>query len=271
MKKLLAILILLLFQLQIFGQSERDQKIQKVEERKSSQVPNSNNTNTYNQGYQSGYNNGYNDGVWRNRYASPYFYNPYDVGYYPYWNTSRRWDRRDYIMTTNPDLVERNSTKPIRLSLGIITEVDNFQFQLSPYFITGGESFAIFQYHATLPLIYPYYDNISTWEVENWGDENSGNIETKWDFSVGAGRSIDRISPFVMAGIASRKIYDAYYDELYVLSTQRQNGIYLINKQGQINMSIRAGFLYHWEYLELLTQLRYDGRLGIGIGAGLKF
>ena len=174
-------------------------------------------------------------------------------------------------MTTDPSLVAKNPSQPVRLSLGVVTEVDNFQFQISPYFITGGESFAIFQYHMTLPLMYPYYENISTWEVESWGDERRGNIETKWDFSVGAGRSIGRTSPFVMVGIASRKKYDAYFDELYVLSSHNQNGIYLINEQRQINMSIRGGFLYHWEYLELMTQLRYDGRIGIGIGAGLKF
>ena len=154
--------------------------------------------------------------------------------------------------------------------MGLMVERDMFQSQMSPYIITGGESFMIIQYHMTLPLIYPYYDNISTWEVEDWGDESDGGVEVKGDFSIGAGRTMDRFSPFITAGITSRRKYDAYYDELYVLSSPNQNGIYLINEQRQINMSIRGGFLYHWEYVEIISQLRYDGRLGIGMGVGIK-
>jgi hypothetical protein len=173
-------------------------------------------------------------------------------------------------MTTDNDLVRSNPKNPTRLSLGVLVERDMFQSQMSPYIITGGESFMIIQYHLTLPLMYPYYDNIATWEVEDWGDESAGGVEVKGDFSIGAGRTMDRFSPFVTTGITSRKKYDAYYDELYVLSSPNQNGVYLINEQRQINMSIRGGFLYHWEYVEIISQLRYDGRLGIGMGVGLK-
>lgn len=273
MRKLILLVVCVFFTHTTFAQTEREQKIQKYEENqtKINTNPNTNsNTNNYNQGYQNGYNNGYNDGMWRNRYRTPYYYNPYDVGYYPYWNTNRRWDNRDYVMTTDNDLVRSNSSKPMRLSLGVIVEVDNFQSQMSPYIVTGGETFMVIQYHTTLPLIYPYYDNIAPWEVQNWGDESAGNVETKGDFSIGAGRTVDRFSPYVTVGITSRKIYDAYYDETFVLSGPSQNGIYLINQQKQINMSIRGGVIYHWEYVEVLGQLRYDGRLGGGVGIGLK-
>ena len=270
MKKLILLVVCVFFTHTTFAQSERDQQIQKVETKNSSTTTTVNNNNNYNQGYQNGYNNGYNDGIWNDRYRTPYYYNPYDIGYYPYWNTRRRWDNRDYIMTTNNDLVRSNPRNPTRLSLGVLVERDMFQSQMSPYIITGGESFMIIQYHLTLPLIYPYYDNIATWEVEDWGDESAGGVEVKGDFSIGAGRTIDRFSPFVTAGITSRKKYDAYYDEFYVLSSPNQNGIYLINEQRQINMSIRGGFLYHWEYVEIISQLRYDGRLGVGVGIGLK-
>lgn len=266
-------LAILLFALPLisFGQTEREQKIQKVQENRTSSSPVNNNTTTnYNQGYQSGYQNGYNDGVWRDRYRTPYYYNPYDVGYYPYWNTRRTWDRREYVMTTDPNLVQRNPSKPMRLSFGVITERDLFQYQISPYLISGGESFWIIQYHMTLPLMYPYYDNIETWEVQAWEDGSAGGVETKYDFSIGGGRTINRFSPFATAGIASRKKYDAYYDETFILSSINQNGIYLINQQRQVNMSVRAGILYHWEFLELLIQLRFDGRVGVGFGAGIK-
>jgi len=119
--------------------------------------------------------------------------------------------------------------------------------------------------------MYPYYDNINSWEVQAWGDESAGSVETKYDISVGGGKTIDRFSPFTTVGIAARKRYDAYYDETFVLSSVNQNGIYLINQQRQLNMSIRAGILYHWEFLELLAQARFDGRIGIGFGAGLRF
>ena len=274
MRKLILFVVCVFFTHATFAQSERDQKIQKVEQKSSSTTNNNttttNNNNNYNSGYNSGYQSGYNDARWDNRYRTPYYYNPYDIGYYPYWNTNRRWDNRDYVMTTNNDLVRNNTSKPTRLSVGVLVERDMFQSQLSPYFITGGESFMIVQYHMTLPLMYPYYDNISTWEVQDWGDESAGGVEVKGDFSFGAGRTIDRFSPFIMGGITSRRKYDAYYDELYVLSSPNQNGIYLINEQKSIIMSVRGGFLYHWEYLEIITQARYDGRFGIGMGLGLK-
>lgn len=276
MRKLILLVVCVFFTHTTFAQSERDQKIQKVEQKRSNTNSNtnpntnSNTNNNYNQGYNNGYNNGYNDGMWRNRNRTLYYYNPYDIGYYPYWNTNRRWDNRDYVMTTDNDLVRNNPSGPTRLSLGVLVEVDNFQSQMSPYIITGGETFMVIQYHMTLPLMYPYYDNIDTWEVEDWGDESAGNVVTKGDFSIGAGKTMDRFSPFVTVGVTSRKRYDAYYDELFVLSSRGQNGIYLINQQKITNMSIRGGFLYHWNYLELITQARYDGRFGIGMGLGLK-
>ena len=255
-----------------FAQSERNQKIQKVEEKRSSTTTTNTTTTTTttNNNYNQGYRNGYNNGVWNNRNRTQYYYNPYEGGYYPYWNTNRRWDNRNYVMTTNSDLVRNNPKKPMRLSLGVMVESDIFQRQISPYIITGGETFMIIQYHMTLPLIYPYYENISTWEVEDWGDESAGGVEVKSDFSIGAGRTIDRLSPFITVGISSRRKYDAYYDELFLLSSKNQDGIYLINEQKQVNMSIRGGLLYHWEYLEIISQLRYDGRFGIGVGVGLK-
>ncbi len=271
MHKIFVFVLLLALPIVSTGQSEREQKIRKVEESRTNNSPiNSPNNSNFNQGYQSGYQNGYNDGLWRNRYRTPYYYNPYNVGYYPYWNTHRTWDRRDYVMTTDPNLLQSNNSKPFRLSFGFIAEMDYFQYQLSPYLILGGESFFIAQYHMTLPLMYPYYDNIETWEVQAWGDESAGRIETKTDFSIGGGRTINRFSPFATIGIAFRKKYDAYYDETFILSSVNQDGIYLINKQRETNMSIRAGVLYHWEFLELLAQARFDGRFGLGLGAGIK-
>jgi hypothetical protein len=269
MKKLFLLVVCSFFTHTTFAQSERDQKIQKVQEKKS-QRTNVNNNN-YNQGYQNGYNNGINEGRWNNGWnRTPYYYNPYDVGYYPYWNVNRRWGGREYFMTTDSDLIQKNNSKPMRLSFGVIVEQDAFQSQMSPYIITGGKTFMVIQYHTTLPIIYPYYDNISTWEVEDWGDESAGNVETKGDFSIGAGRTMERFSPYMTVGITTRKIYNSYYDEFYVLSSESQNGIYLINQQILTNMSIRGGFLYHWNYLELIGQVRYDGRFGIGAGLGIK-
>ena len=79
MKKLLLLVVCVFFTHTTFAQSERDQKIQKVETKNSSTTINVNNNNNYNQGYQNGYNNGYNDGIWNDRYRTPYYYNPYDI------------------------------------------------------------------------------------------------------------------------------------------------------------------------------------------------
>jgi hypothetical protein len=263
MKKIMILVICVFFTYNTFAQTERERKIQKVEDNRVNTNPNTNN----NREYQNGYNSGYNDGRWS---RTPYYYNPYTVGYFPYWNINRRWGHHDYVMTTDQTLINGNNFKPIRLSIGILVEMDIFQTQMSPYIIIGGKSFIIIQYHTTLPLNYPYYDNIETWEVESWGDESAGNMETKDDFSIGGGRTIGQFSPFITVGITSRKKYDAYYDDLFILSSRGQNGIYLINQQRQINMSVRGGLLYHWNYLELIGQVRYDGRFGIGVGLGIK-
>lgn len=261
MRKLILLVVCSFFTHTTFAQIERQQKIQKYEERQSL----TRGSNTIHN-----YNNGYNDGLWRNRYRTPYYYNPYHLGYYPYWNPNRRWGNREYIITTDNDLVSRNTSKPTRLSLGVIVESDIVQNQFSPYIIIGGETFMIMQFHMTLPLIYPYYDNITSWEVQSWGDESAGTMQTKGDFSIGVGRTVNRISPFIALGITSRNIYDAYYDNTFILSGPLKNGIYLINRRRQVNMGIRFGMVYQWEYFELLGQIRYDGIFGGGVGIGLK-
>ena len=79
MKKLFLLVVCSFFTHTTFAQSERDQKIQKVQEKQSQRTNVNNNNTNYNQGYQNGYDNG----VRNNRYSTPYYYNPYDVGYYP--------------------------------------------------------------------------------------------------------------------------------------------------------------------------------------------
>lgn len=273
MRNLLLLVVCVFFTYTTFAQeTERQQKIRKVEESRTRPSTNNRPTESGNRPYTNyNYNrpNSYYGPYYRP--VRPYYYSPYQWGYTPYWNTNRTWNRRSYIMTTNEDLIRSNSNRsPMRLSIGALAEVDNYLVTFSPYMVIGRQSFMIIQYHFSLPNQYPYYDNIETWEAVQWEDEYQGQEITKGEFAIGAGTTIEQFSPYIMIGVPVRRTYDTYIDETYVLSSPSMDGIYSINKQVQTNISLRGGFIYHWEVMEVIAQLRYDGKIGIGLGVGIK-
>ena len=206
----------------------------------------------------------------------PYYYNPMVWGYTPYWNPNRNWDGREYIITTdnNRTTSQRN---PLRVSIGVLSEVTTQQPTISPYLILGGKTFLMTQYHWGGWNSFPYYDNIYQWEVEEWEDEFINTQTQRREFVIGLGTTIKRISPFVGVGFPTIKKWDIYMDETYTLSSPRDLGYYSINERKQTKANIKLGMIYGWERFEGIVQLSMfeglslgDGlRLGMGLGIKL--
>ena len=209
------------------------------------------------------------------RVYRPYYYNPNIYGYTPYWNPYRSWDGREYIITTDNSKV--SPQPPLRVSIGVLSEVTTQQPTISPYLILGGKTFLMTQYHWGGWNSFPHYDNIYQWEVEEWEDEFINTQTQRREFVIGLGTTIKRISPFVGVGFPTIKKWDIYMDETYTLSSPRDLGYYSINERKQTKANIKLGMIYGWERFEGIVQLSMfeglslgDGlRLGIGLGIKL--
>jgi len=260
-------IFILLLSTPTYGQgTERSQKQAKViEQRTQSTQRYTPNTNS---------NDNYTPNRRIQRTYRPYYYNPYVYGYTPYWNPNRNWDGRDYIITTDNNRIQ-SQRNPLRVSIGVLSEVTTQQPTVSPYLILGGKSFLILQYHIGGWNSYPHYDNIYQWEVDEWEDEPMGNPTQRKEFVIGLGTSYGRLSPFVGFGFGRETQWDAYKDETYTLSSIRDLGIYTINEDTNPSNSIKVGTLYGWDRWELMAQLSvpygsYNSGLRFGLGIGLK-
>ena len=206
----------------------------------------------------------------------PYYYNPNIYGYTPYWNPHRNWDGREYIITTdnNRTTSQRN---PLRVSIGVLSEVTTQQPTIAPYLILGGKTFLMTQYHWGGWNSFPHYDNIYQWEVDEWEDEFINTQQQRREFVIGLGTTIQRVSPFIGVGFPTITKWDIYMDETYTLSSPRDLGYYSINERKQTKANVKLGVLYGWEKFEGILQLSMfeglslgDGlRLGIGLGIKL--
>ena len=251
-------MLLLLLTIPSYGQNtERAQKQQKVIERRTQSTPQyNNNNNNQNQNRPQ-----HQMGVYR-----PYYYNPYDMGYYPYWNTNRSWDNRTYIVRTDDNRIP-SQPNPLRVSVGVLSEVTTHQPTLSPYLTIGGKSFLLLQYHFGGNQSSTYYNNIYVWEVEDWGDEFQGVERVRTEFVLALGTSVNKFSPFVGMGFGRNHKWDSYFDETYTLS---QSGLYSINKRVEKSTSIKLGTLYQWKSFEGITQISLGKEFRFGLGVGIK-
>ena len=199
----------------------------------------------------------------------PYYYNPMVWGYTPYWNPNRNWDGREYIITTDNNRIQ-SQRNPLRVSIGVLSEVTTQQPTISPYLILGGKTFLMTQYHWGGWNSFPYYDNIYQWEVEEWEDEFINTQTQRREFVIGLGTTIQRVSPFVGVGFPTITKWDIYMDETYTLSSPRDLGYYSINERKQTKANIKLGMLYGWERFEGIVQLSLGDELRFGIGLGIK-
>ena len=262
-------IVLLLLSTQTYGQvTERTQKQAKVIENRTQST----------QRYTP--NNNRNDNYTPNRRIQrtyrPYYYNPNIYGYTPYWNPYRSWDGREYIITTDSNR-KQSQRPPLRVSIGVLSEVTTQQPTISPYLVLGGKTFLMTQYHWGGWNSFPYYSNIYQWEVEEWEDEFINTQTQRREFVIGIGTTMKRISPFVGVGFPTIAKWDIYMDETYTLSSPRDLGYYSINERKQTKANIKLGMIYGWERFEGIVQLSMfeglslgDGlRLGIGLGIKL--
>lgn len=263
------ILLILFLTSPTYGQSsERTQKQAKVIEKRTQSTqrytPNTNRNDNWNRTS--------NRRV--QRVYQPYYYNPMVWGYTPYWNPYRNWDGREYIITTDNSIT--SPQPPLRISVGVLSEVTTQQPTVGPYLTIGQRTFAIFQYQWGGYNSFPHYDNIYQWEVDEWEDEFINTQEQRREFVIGVGTTIKRVSPFVGVGFPTITKWDIYEDETFTLSSPLDLGYYSINKRKQTNLVVKLGMLYGWERFEGMVQLSMfeglslgDG-LRIGIGLGIK-
>ena len=251
-------LFLLLLTSPLYGQNtERAQKQVKVIEKRTQSTPqytpNNNRPIPQNQ-----------------RIYRPYYYNPIVWGYTPYWNPYRSWDGREYIITTDNSIT--SPKPPLRVSVGVLSEVTTQQPTIAPYLILGGKTFLITQYHfgGGNPSI--YYNNIYQWEVDEWEDEFVKISQQRREFVIGLGTTIKRVSPYIGMGFPTITQWDIYKDETYTLSSQSDLGYYSINKEVRTKMNLKFGVLYGWDSFETLLQISSFGGDGlrIGLGIGIK-
>jgi hypothetical protein len=251
-------LFLLLLTSPLYGQNtERAQKQVKVIEKRTQSTPqytpNNNRPIPQNQ-----------------RIYRPYYYNPIVWGYTPYWNPYRSWDGREYIITTDNSIT--SPKPPLRVSVGVLSEVTTQQPTIAPYLILGGKTFLITQYHfgGGNPSI--YYNNIYQWEVDEWEDEFINTQQQRREFVIGLGTTIKRVSPYIGMGFPTITQWDIYKDETYTLSSQSDLGYYSINKEVRTKMNLKFGVLYGWDSFETLLQISSFGGDGlrIGLGIGIK-
>lgn len=199
----------------------------------------------------------------------PYYYQPQQWGYNPYWNPNRNWDGRTYILTN--DTSKTSPTPPLRLSVGVLSEVTTqHPNTFSPYLTIGGKNFLLLQYHYSLPNTIPHYDNIYPWEVEEWGDLQLGTPRERRELVIALGTTHRRISPYIGMGFYKISEWDAFFDETYTLSSPRDLGMYTINERVYNGISAKVGMIYGFQMWEILTQISMGREIRIGIGVGLK-
>ena len=258
-------ILLSLLSTPLHAQTERQQKQAKViEQRQRSQPrynPNNNNNNRPRPRPIS-------------RVYRPYYYNPMVWGYTPYWNPHRTWDGREYIMTTDTEKVSQ--TPPLRVSVGVLSEVTTQQPSVGPYLTIGQRTFLILQYQWGGWNSFPYYDNIYSWEVEEWEDEFINEQRQRREIAIGLGTTIKRLSPFIGVGFPTITKWDIYEDETFTLSSPQDLGYYSINQRVDRRVNLKLGLLYGWEKVEGVIQvsafegLSFGDGLRIGMGIGIK-
>jgi len=254
-------MLLLLLTTPSYGQNtERAQKQSKVIEQRTQSRPQQWNPN-----------NNRNNQNWNRtpqRVYTPYYYNPNIYGWTPYWNPHRNWDNRTYIVTTDANRIQ-SQRNPLRVSIGVLSEVTTQTPTIAPYLILGGKTFLMTQYHWGGGNSFPYYSNIYQWEVEEWEDEFINTQQQRREFVIGLGTTIKRYSPFIGIGFPTITQWDIYKDETYTLSSPRDLGYYSINRDVRTKTNLKLGVLYGWDSFEALLQI--SSFEGLSFGDGLRF
>lgn len=255
------ILLFFLFPLLTFGQSsEKNEKIQKRNDKYSNTYrysrPN-NNWNTYR----------YVPPV-RHYWNSPYIYSPWrnDV-----WISPQPQINNYYYNNPIPS-VSPNYSSPIGTTLNPIQNTIGMSFSfarehemgMGAYYSVGRENVFVASYKFPVTNI-DYYGNISIYDVMRWNDRYIKTDKTFSEFTVGYGKKINYITPYVMVGFVVEKEFPRYFDELYILGN---NGYYNILGDSRMGPQFSVGTLLNWDFFNgnLSVSLLTTPNFSVGFG-----
>ena len=247
MRKLLLLVVCVLFTYTTFAQSESEQKVQKRVERDNPppRVTTPSNPPVIVNPTPNYY----------NPYYGPNYYSPYYYGNnsYRYSGRNNRYNRRYYRATPPPPPV---AVAPVRnkkknnddlLALGILSSLStDYPSPFGGRISMGSRRLYFFgNYQLSRNNKVSHYDNITLTDVLIWEDEyqRTNKSVTKWDVGVGL-EATHPIHPTLSFGVITLRDYLVYFDELKLLS---YNGLYSINGGTKTSATMTIGIDIHLE------------------------
>ena len=198
----------------------------------------------------------------------PDYYYPYQ--YYPWLYRNPIWDNQPIIVYPPNTQYYRYSPKPKTtkntdkfLTMGLNMPITADGVGVGVFFAGGNKSFFIFSFDMVGNNPYPYYSNISKWDVMMWNDRYLGREKETYSYSFGGGSKIKNFYPYTTITIVDEKKYLIYFDELYILSS---SGRYAIDDDSDMKYGITFGSFYKVNPISLNIYTNTLGQFGVGIG-----
>lgn len=242
MRRILLLVVCVLFTYTTFAQSESEQKVQKRVERDNPPprvTTPSNPPVIVNP----------NPGIYYSPYYGPYNYQPYRYGRnsYRYGSRNYRNNNRYYPQSPPPPPV---AVAPLRtkkkkndelVAFGLVSSLSaDYPSPFGIRMSAGSQQLYFFgNYQLTRSNRVSHYDNITLADVIGWEDtyERTNKSVTKWDVGIGM-TATHPIHPTLSFGVITITDYLVYYDELKLLSN---SGLYSINGGKQTSGTVTIG------------------------------
>lgn len=196
------------------------------------------------------------------------YYYPYQ--YYPWLYRNPIWDNQPIIVYPPNTQYYRYSPKPKTtkntdnfLTMGLNMPITADGVGVGIFFAGGNKSFFIFSFDMVGNNPYPYYSNISKWDVMRWNDRYLGREKETYSYSFGGGSKIKNFYPYTTITIVDEQKYLIYFDELYILSS---SGRYAIDDDSDMKYGITFGSFYKVNPISLNIYTNTLGQFGVGIG-----
>jgi len=214
---------------------------------------------------------------------TPYYINPLPNYYWDDWRFGG-WNRpqiNNYYYGTTPIYrggggntsigatpTYKTPKTELKNTLGISFPINpNYEPAIGVYYSVGSED--VFITHCKFPLItFDYYDNITLWEVMNWGDMYLKTDKTFFEFTIGYGKKIKYITPYAGVGFVTIKEYPQYFDEYYILGTM---GRYNILGDVETRPQLTTGIMLNKGYFNANLGVSFVGVPNVSIGGGFNF
>lgn len=196
------------------------------------------------------------------------YYYPYQ--YYPWLYRNPIWDNQPIIVYPPNTQYYRYSPKPKTtkntdnfLTMGLNMPITADGVGVGIFFAGGNKSFFIFSFDMVGNNPYPYYSNISKWDVMRWNDRYLGREKETYSYSFGGGSKIKNFYTYTTITIVDEQKYLIYFDELYILSS---SGRYAIDDDSDMKYGITFGSFYKVNPISLNIYTNTLGQFGVGIG-----